>query len=183
MVDYQGRLVDLVEQVGEPSPDLVRELAALEERVGEAWDRPIGEASSALRRSWSTPSDLGTWITSQMQRKTGADVAVYNSGGLRADLPAGAITRRDLFQVFPFGNTLTSFTISGSELERLLRRAGKPPGDAGALRSAMAELASNEPLRRTLGEAARRRVEERFTVEVMVDRHLDLCERVVGGAA
>ena len=133
VVAFEGRLVDLVEPVGQPSDLLVAEIAALRERVGAAWDAPIGTASGRLGRSWSTPSDLGTWITEQMLRDTGADVALYNSGGLRADLPAGAITRRDLFQVFPFGNTLTSFAISGSELERLLRREGQRPGDAGAL--------------------------------------------------
>jgi 5'-nucleotidase/UDP-sugar diphosphatase len=130
---YEGRLVDLVEPIGEPSPRLLEEISALSERVGRAWDAPIGRSTQRIGRSWSTPSDLGTWITHQMQRSTGADVALYNSGGLRADIPSGEVSRRDLFQVFPFGNTLTSFTISGIELERLLRRAGRPPGDAGAL--------------------------------------------------
>ena len=54
-----------------------------------------------------------------------------------------------------------------------------PRGDAGALAEAMKRLAGSRELRWRLGDAARRRVEEEYTVERMVERHLDLCRRVV----
>lgn len=55
-----------------------------------------------------------------------------------------------------------------------------PRGDAESLRAAMKRLAEDEALCRRLGEAARRRVEERFTLDRMVERHLELCEGVAG---
>ncbi len=54
------------------------------------------------------------------------------------------------------------------------------PGDHLALRAAMEKLAGDAALRGRLGEAARRRVEERFTLRRMIDSHLELCEELAG---
>lgn len=53
-----------------------------------------------------------------------------------------------------------------------------PPGDAPALREAMQRLATDADLRRSMGEAGRKRVVAEFTLDKMVDRHLALCEEV-----
>jgi glycosyltransferase involved in cell wall biosynthesis len=58
-----------------------------------------------------------------------------------------------------------------------------PPGDAFSLRSAMLRLAGDPDLRKEMGMAGRRRVEERFTLDRMVDAHLELCEEVATGAS
>ena len=47
-------------------------------------------------------------------------------------------------------------------------------GDAGAIAAAIASLLAAPERRRVLGEAARKRIEERFTVERMVERYLQL---------
>jgi hypothetical protein len=43
----------------------------------------------------------------------------------------------------------------------------------------MQRLYADADLRSRLGEAARKRVEQRFTIGGMVDAHLELCEEVV----
>jgi len=57
-----------------------------------------------------------------------------------------------------------------------------PPGDVGALRDAMQQLAGDEELRSKMGEAGRRRVEERFTLDRMVEAHLELCAEAIESA-
>ena len=54
-----------------------------------------------------------------------------------------------------------------------------PPGDSLALRGAMETLAGNAELRARLGEAGRSRVLARFTVERMIDAHLELCAELL----
>jgi 5'-nucleotidase len=44
------------------------------------------------------------------------DVSIMNNGGIRADLPAGAVTWGDLFQCQPFGNKLVRINVTGSVL-------------------------------------------------------------------
>lgn len=55
-----------------------------------------------------------------------------------------------------------------------------PPGDAGALRSAIAALAADAPLRARMGDAGRRRVLDEFTMERMADRTVALYEAAAG---
>ncbi len=57
-----------------------------------------------------------------------------------------------------------------------------PPRDAHALREAMQRLHGDAELRARMGEAARKRVEQRFTIDRMVEAHMALCEGIVGHA-
>jgi glycosyltransferase involved in cell wall biosynthesis len=54
-----------------------------------------------------------------------------------------------------------------------------PPGDADALAGALRRLVADPGLRRRLGEAARARVEERFSLTAMRRAHLALYERLL----
>jgi len=55
------------------------------------------------------------------------------------------------------------------------------PGDADALRAAMTRLASDADLRSRMGEAGRKRAEQEFSLEKMLDEHLRLCGELVEG--
>jgi glycosyltransferase involved in cell wall biosynthesis len=57
------------------------------------------------------------------------------------------------------------------------------PGDPEAIGSALTRLLESPELRARLGEGARRRVEERFSLKGCAARHVDWCERVAMEAA
>lgn len=61
------------------------------------------------------------WMAKQFHNKT-ADVAVYNSGGVRANISNGDITLGDVYAVYPFDNVLSLVTIKGSKLKELLKK-------------------------------------------------------------
>lgn len=44
------------------------------------------------------------------------DLAIYNNGGIRAEMPAGDVTRGTVYSIYPFDNTLTLIEIKGSDL-------------------------------------------------------------------
>lgn len=56
-----------------------------------------------------------------------------------------------------------------------------PQGDAGALRGALRKMLDSAPRRRSFGRRARRRAEERFSVEVLGDRFYAVCRAAAGG--
>jgi glycosyltransferase involved in cell wall biosynthesis len=56
-----------------------------------------------------------------------------------------------------------------------------PPADPKALAGAIVELASNPARQQALGRQARARVEERFTLDLMISRHETFYQRVVAG--
>ncbi len=47
------------------------------------------------------------------------DVALLNFGGMRTDLPKGAVRVYDIISIFPFNNYLTILEVNGSTLKRL----------------------------------------------------------------
>jgi glycosyltransferase involved in cell wall biosynthesis len=57
-----------------------------------------------------------------------------------------------------------------------------PPRDAAALAAALARLLSDAPLARRLGEAGRRRVAERFSLQAMCARTVDVYREVLQAA-
>lgn len=44
------------------------------------------------------------------------DLAIYNNGGIRAEMPAGDVTRGTVYSIYPFDNTMTLIEIKGSDL-------------------------------------------------------------------
>ncbi len=97
---------------------------------------PVGSADGVLDgdrfKVRQQPTNLGTLIARAMLDKTGADLALINSGGVRDSLPAGVITYRDLLKVQPFSNTVGVATLSGAELLAYLQAAARmTPGSGG----------------------------------------------------
>lgn len=67
-------------------------------------------------------SQLGNLVARSMQIRTGveADFALTNSLGVRADFEAGPLTIEQMFNVFPFENSITVMFLSGSEVQEML---------------------------------------------------------------
>lgn len=65
-----------------------------------------------------------------------ADFAIQNGGGVRADIPAGPLSVKQIFEVLPFANTLVKLEITGAEfkqaMEQALTYAITPDGSFGA---------------------------------------------------
>ena len=93
-------------------------------------NRVIGRAAAPITRE-ATPageSALGDVIADGQLAATsgtgvgGAQIAVMNPGGIRADLAAGDVTYNEAFTVQPFGNSLVTMTLTGAQIEQLLEQ-------------------------------------------------------------
>ena len=82
----------------------------------------IGRNATALRRS-RPEATIGDFITDAMRFASGADVALQNPGGMRADLAAGDITRGGIYEVMPFDNTIVTLPLSGADLKRAIEQS------------------------------------------------------------
>lgn len=81
------------------------------------------QIQAPVLRAYRAESALGNLFADLMREAyPGADVAVTNGGGLRADLPAGPLTYGALFEAFPFDNTYAVIELSGAELGRMIAR-------------------------------------------------------------
>lgn len=63
---------------------------------------------------------LGQLCCDAMMEKYGAEVGICNTGGIRATIGAGDISYSDIYNVFPFDNTVYIITMKGSDLARAI---------------------------------------------------------------
>ncbi len=93
--------------------------------------RAVGRIAEPFDRNASAGGDsaLGRLIADAQLAATsgtGAELAITNSGGMRADLRSqsrdGTVNYADLYAVQPFGNALVTMTLSGAQLRRLLEQ-------------------------------------------------------------
>jgi len=84
-------------------------------------DKPEGEK---IQRTDNTGGDsqLGNMVARSMQLTEGveAEFAITNSLGIRADFERGPLTIEQMFNVFPFENSITVMYLSGAEVQETL---------------------------------------------------------------
>jgi 2',3'-cyclic-nucleotide 2'-phosphodiesterase (5'-nucleotidase family) len=106
-----------------PDPETQAKVDAYQKGLDDQLNVAIGKTETALdsRRNVvrAEESTMGDLIADAMKAATGADVAIMNGGGIRADrtYDAGAtLTRRDILTELPFGNVTVLTEIPGSQL-------------------------------------------------------------------
>jgi len=67
-------------------------------------------------------SQLGNLVATSMQlrQRVEADFALTNSLGIRADFESGPLNLEEMYNVFPFDNTITTMFLSGDEVQQML---------------------------------------------------------------
>ena len=146
-LDAQGEVIEasavnhpVLQAAYAPNPafvELVKRAAALTEA---ARNRPIARLSQGASRRAQAPfgdSPLGNLVADAQlayaQKRGPADIALTNSGGIRADLVVDSerwVAFSEVFAIQPFGNDLVAITLSGAQLMQLLER--QLPKRAGA---------------------------------------------------
>jgi 5'-nucleotidase / UDP-sugar diphosphatase len=86
------------------------------EKIKTKFQEVVGDTKVDLTRQSDGASIMGNIITDAMREATEADVALHNSGGIRADIPKGKITMEQVFTVLPFDNVLVTMDLRGSDL-------------------------------------------------------------------
>jgi 5'-nucleotidase len=119
---YEGSVVEPDSRVQAIiAPAIERAASKRAELLGVALEAPI-------EQKYREESALGNLVASLLlELDPGADLAITNAGGLRADLPAGPLTYGSLYDALPFDNRLVRVTMTGRALMDLVRKniAGK----------------------------------------------------------
>jgi 5'-nucleotidase/UDP-sugar diphosphatase len=113
-------------------PVLAALLEPYRERLAAAgYDTPLAFASETIDRyaSDGTDSPLGDLVADAIRERSGADFALLNSTGIRADLPRGELTRAAFVAALPFEDTLTVLTLSGAQLRALFNQQARVASD------------------------------------------------------
>ena len=120
VVSSNGGLVDLwLDQAGE-DPAVLEILRPHVQVVGRVYDVVIATAAAALLRNREGESALGDWMTDCSQELNHSDIAIQNSGGIRADMASGPVTVRTIFNIMPFDNYVVNLKMNGRLVKEVL---------------------------------------------------------------
>lgn len=87
---------------------------------------PVGRTNVALnaksKQSRTQETNIGDFIADAFRKVTGADVALVNGGSIRADdiIPAGELTKREVFSILPFADPIVKLEVTGEALRKAL---------------------------------------------------------------
>ncbi len=73
-------------------------------------------------------SDAMLWFTKNLK----PDFAVQNGGGIRTDLPEGKITKKLIYEILPFDNSIMVLKLKGSQVAELFDYIATIPNGKGA---------------------------------------------------
>ncbi|MDK9700923.1 MAG: bifunctional metallophosphatase/5'-nucleotidase [bacterium] len=110
-------------------PKAIPILRAQEVLVSKELDQPLGKLDGDFIRVYDGESNVGTWVCEALQSYMKTDIGLYNSGGIRVDVFAGTITKKQLWQLEPFGNSIAKATVTGAELKRMFEYRATVEGD------------------------------------------------------
>ena len=130
LIDYkmpaeQSMLLLLQEEQWLRDPELDARIQAIVDTVERGMDEVIGEAAAEFFRGDGN-APMVSLVAEAMLEYAGTDIALQNSGGVRENLVPGAITRRQIFHIEPFGNELVRCRVSGAFLKELLEGKTSP---------------------------------------------------------
>lgn len=123
-----------------PDAEVAREVGLFSAATAPRTQREIARIAGTFDRSGRN-SSAGRLVAdaqlaaTQAPANGGAQIALMNSGGIRADLlcrsaPPCAVTYGDAFTMQPFGNSLVVLTLTGAELKALLEQQRRPNNGA-----------------------------------------------------
>jgi 2',3'-cyclic-nucleotide 2'-phosphodiesterase (5'-nucleotidase family) len=107
-----------------PDPTTQSVIDSWNKKLSETVRQTIGVTPITLTRAYGESSPLGNLFTDAMLAAApDAQIALTNSGGLRADLNKGTITLGDIISAFPFPNELTVMDLTGKSLRDLMEHS------------------------------------------------------------
>ncbi len=123
---------NVTEAVGEPvlidgtvaeDTDTLARIAELSQPLDEIRNKVVAESAAPIEGNRDVcramECEMGNLVADAMLDRVkdqGIQLAIANSGGLRASIDAGEVTMGEVLTVLPFQNTLSTFQISGADV-------------------------------------------------------------------
>ncbi len=138
----RGTLITLFEDELWPEESMRQALKPYIDEAEAAMNIVVGSSAVNLTRGGPGSNLVGNVVTDAMCEYFDADFSFQNLGGLRANVPSGDITAKDVFSMLPFGNELVIVRMKGEMIRRIVER--KVRGDSGGLCVSGARIVFNK---------------------------------------
>ncbi len=124
-------LITVFDDKHEPDRETAEIIEKYESKIREKMSRQINTSPVDLTRSrgksWSD-SMLGNAICDSYLKATGAQVSIYNPGGIRSDIYRGPVNLEHIYKTLPFDDQLITMDIPGQGIMKVLEHGARYRG-------------------------------------------------------
>jgi len=150
IVDYRYQMIPITSDIPEDP-----QMKALVDQFRKTLvDKPLDQVLATLSAPVTTKleSILGQVAADSLKEATGADLAFVPTGTLSGTLPAGPITRQDLYNLYPEEDSVYLVEASGALIRQAVKRSLEMKGQPGFLQiSGLTVSSSDGKLRLLVG--------------------------------
>lgn len=109
---------------GEPVHDGISAIVSrYHDQIKGELSKVVGVTSVDLVRYPYQESNVGNLICDAMREASGADLALFNGGGIRADILKGPVNLEQIYALLPFDNVLVTMDLTGRQIRELLEQS------------------------------------------------------------
>jgi 5'-nucleotidase/UDP-sugar diphosphatase len=124
-------------EIYEEDPFLLVALTPYADKVESLLSEVIGNAEAPFsnENTRKQETEIGNLVADSMlwsTRSLKTDFALQNGGGIRVGLPAGEITKKKIYEILPFDNTVVALKMKGRQVLRLFDHMAAVPAGSGA---------------------------------------------------
>lgn len=121
IVDQEAVLIPINNTISEDSI-VAAFLKPYEDKVSEKMNAVVGKTEIDLNGA-----SLAHWLCDVFREKLNVDIALQNSGGVRAAISKGDITYNDIYSVLPFEDNMIVLEAKGDLVQQILDKSGRGP--------------------------------------------------------
>jgi len=119
IISYDGNLIQLWYNAARPKTELSVFIDSMKLVIDQDYSKVIATLKTDWKRGHGE-SGIGNFIADAQREAVNADVSFMNSSGIRKDLTAGHITKKDIFEILPFRNLLTTFPVTAKQIRSMI---------------------------------------------------------------
>ncbi len=101
------------------------DIAYLHDEIGTSEAKLIIYDSDGSRAVRKKETNAGDFVTDAYRAVTGADVAIANGGGIRAEIEIGSVSRKNLMDVNSFNNEMCVIEVTGQQIIDILEHGAR----------------------------------------------------------
>jgi 5'-nucleotidase/UDP-sugar diphosphatase len=139
-------------------PDIEAVVKGYEDKLSKELDVEIGVTETPLDSRRATvrggEAAMGNLVADALKASVGADVAITNGGGLRADKQYEAgqkLTRRNILAEMPFGNTTVLLEVTGAQIKDALENGVSQVRELGGRFPQVSGIAAEVDMKEPVG--------------------------------
>ena len=122
VVSHEGELMKVWSDQLSPDSVVAAKIAKYKKLLAPKIGIVQGRLEKRLVRDYNRESSLGNFVADVMKEISGAQAAVTNAGGLRADLPEGEVTNGNVLDALPFVNTVVVCEMTGAQIREVMEQ-------------------------------------------------------------